>query len=142
MTARSIMNFYALVSLTFVLIWPQAALANSFDGLEVLVVGMVVGIPYAIVLLVLGIIGIVFISKNTRRPGYAKFLLIGPPIISGIYLLIFSFQGFDYFVAHLVFSAPAFLLTFGVAIIGHILKKKSSSIDTVSKGAAELAEKS
>jgi hypothetical protein len=127
MTFRSKSYFQALLSFIFILILPKAAWANSFDGLEVLVVGVIVGGPYAVALLVLGIIGIVFISKERRRPRYAKFLMIGPPIMSGIYLLVFSFQGIDYFLGHLVFSAPAFLFTIGVVIIGHILKKKSSS---------------
>jgi len=136
------MYFHALLSFIFILILPKAAWANSFDGLEVLVVGMVVGGPYAIALLVLGIIGIVFISKDIRRPGYAKFLTIGPPIISGLYLLVFTFQGIDYFIGHLVFSSPAFLFTIGVVIIGHILKKKSSSIVTHPESTAEQADKS
>ena len=114
---------FALFAL--VCIWPQAAWATSMDGLELVVVAYLIGIPYGLALLVLSIIGLVFLAKDRPRPTYAGFLIIAPAITSSIYLLPFCFKSVDYLFAHLIFSSPAFLLSICAIVIGIFLRRKA-----------------
>jgi hypothetical protein len=122
-TQRSLF-YLALICFVLIITWSNTAFAHSEELRTAVVLGIMVNLPYSIILLVLGIIGVVFIIKKKIYPKYANFLFFGPSIIFGLCLLPFSFKGFSYFLGYLFVSSPAYLLTIGTTIIGYILKRR------------------
>jgi hypothetical protein len=76
--------FATLVALTLP---PRIALANSFDGLEVLVMGMMVGVPVSVVLLI-SIVTSLVLGARTPRPWHSTWAtanLLAAPVLALVF---------------------------------------------------------
>ena len=111
-----------------VLSCPFPAWASSFAGLWVVLYGMFIGIPYGLLLLALGIVGIVFMAQKKSLPTFGGFLLIAPPIATAIYVLFPAVASGGRLTRdvgnHLVFCSPIIALTIPVVIFGRVLRRQ------------------
>jgi len=115
----------ALSALTAIAIAPRVAHATDMSGLAVIVVGMFVGVP-AVVLLLVGVLVAAAASAGTTRSAwhatYGKVLTVVAPFLALAYPLamIAMDSKFDFVAMALILDAPALVL----AVIALVLSRR------------------
>lgn len=118
-----------LVAAALLMVPVRAWAHGDFRGLLGAIYALFIGLPYGVLLLALGIVGLVLVLKKRHRPGLGLFFVLFPTIVSATYVLfpVIAMAGHRFsrqFPQHFVYAAPIIGLTLVVATFGVLLRRR------------------
>lgn len=118
-----------LVALALLALPSLAWAHGDFRGLLGAIYALFIGLPYGVLLLALGIVGLVLVLKKRHRPGLGLFFVLFPTIVSATYVLfpVIAMAGHRFsrqFPRHFLYATPIIVLTLLLVTFGALLRRR------------------